>query len=201
VRTLCESRAWRPGEGNWAHRFHQALYGFVAHLRHSRRGGSSPRSANHWRRKTKSPASFSRCVTTFIRQSNRAMQTESHAVHFAHDQSLGLGVINAARRAHQATRISSPTRIHCIVEVRRAGVRAQRCRAKWKARRILSPHFQIRGDDQVQVHGPGCNWRHGLRTAYDDIFCASLFSSRHKSRKSSTVGSRDSNSLDGDHPP
>src|SRR4051812_32959444 len=34
-------------------------------------GGFSPRSANHCRRKTRSPASFSRYVTTFIRQSKR----------------------------------------------------------------------------------------------------------------------------------
>jgi hypothetical protein len=35
------------------------------------RGGASPRSANHWRRNTRSPASFSRWVTAFIRHSNR----------------------------------------------------------------------------------------------------------------------------------
>ena len=34
-------------------------------------GGVSPRSANHWRRNTRSPASFSRCVTAFIRHRRR----------------------------------------------------------------------------------------------------------------------------------
>jgi hypothetical protein len=34
-------------------------------------GGVSPRSANQWRRNTRSAASFARCVTDFIRQSNR----------------------------------------------------------------------------------------------------------------------------------
>lgn len=40
-------------------------------------GGSMPRSANQWRRNTRSAASFSRCVTTFMRHSRRG---EAHGM-------------------------------------------------------------------------------------------------------------------------